>query len=180
MTPSDFLTGINDAVDAGNIDGCLDYDDVELVLDQPGEDRSRGFGCDTGASESGSFAGRVLVTPVSGSETTEAGGSARLSFRLNGTPTSSLTVSLSSSNPAEGSLVDSLVFPSGLNQEQIVWVYGVNDDVVDGDVAYQVITGAVKSHDTRFAGFDPDDVSVTNLDDDGVVIDEVIFLDGFE
>jgi len=175
------LQAASPAIDAGNVDGCRDYDDTLLILDQPGEDRSRGFGCDVGAAESGYFAGRVLVTPVSGSETTEAGGSARLSFKLNGTPSSSLTVSVSSSNPAEGSLkVDSVVFPSGINQEQIVWVYGVDDDVIDGDVAYQVITGSVKSHDVRFSGFDPDDVSVTNLDDDAVVIDELIFLDGFE
>lgn len=168
------------AIDAGNVEGCRDYDDTVLTTDQPGEDRSKGFACDIGASESGYFAGRVLVTPVSGSETTEAGGSAKLSFKLNGIPTSSVTVPLSSSNTAEGTIAASIVFPSGLNQEQIIWVYGVDDDIEDGDVGYQVITGAVSSTDARFAGFDPDDVSVTNLDDEEVVFIEDVFLDSFE
>jgi len=167
------------AIDAGNMNGCFDYDDTLLVLDQLGVDRLQGFKCDIGASESGYFAGRVLVTPVSGSETTESGGSSRLTFQLNGIPAGSVTVPLTSSNPAEGTIADSVVFPSGINQDQIIYVYGVDDAIVDGDVDYQVITGAVTSADVRFDGFDPDDVSVTNLDDE-VVATELIFIDSFE
>ena len=52
------------------------------------------------------------------------------------------------------------------NVPQTVTVTGVDDFEVDGDIGYSVILAAATSTDTNYNGLDPDDVSLTNLDDD--------------
>ena len=49
---------------------------------------------------------------------------------------------------------------------QTVTVTGVDDTIVDGDVAYTIITAPALSTDPNYNGFDAPDVSVTNLDND--------------
>ena len=49
---------------------------------------------------------------------------------------------------------------------QTVTVTGVDDAEQDGDVAYTIVTAAAVSTDPDYAGRDPDDVSVTNRDDE--------------
>ena len=50
-----------------------------------------------------------------------------------------------------------------------------NDDgqVDDGDIGYTIVTAAIVSDDRSFDGLDPDDVTVTNTNDDtaGVIVD---------
>ena len=45
-------------------------------------------------------------------------------------------------------------------------VTGVDDTVVDGDVAYTIVTAAAVSTDTAYNGLDALDVSVVNVDND--------------
>src|SRR5690606_15899595 len=45
-------------------------------------------------------------------------------------------------------------------------VTGVNDDSVDGTVAYTIVTAAATSSDPNYNGFNAADVSVTNTDND--------------
>ena len=47
--------------------------------------------------------------------------------------------------------------------------------MVDGDITYTVSVEAATSADTNYDGLDPDDVSVTNLDDDsaGVTVSAI-------
>jgi hypothetical protein len=47
-----------------------------------------------------------------------------------------------------------------------VTVTGVNDTIVDGNIAYSVILGLTSSSDTMYNGMNPSDISLTNLDDD--------------
>src|SRR5439155_165117 len=47
-----------------------------------------------------------------------------------------------------------------------VTVTGVDDPVVDGAVAYTIVTAAATSTDGVYNGFNPADVAVTNTDDD--------------
>src|SRR5205807_7669582 len=51
-------------------------------------------------------------------------------------------------------------------------VTGVDDFVVDGNVAYTIVTAAAVSGDANYNGFNPADVSVTNTDNDvaGIVV----------
>ena len=45
-------------------------------------------------------------------------------------------------------------------------VRGKNDDTADGDIPYEVEVQAASSADPEYSGVDPDDVGLTNLDDD--------------
>src|SRR5262245_26503318 len=109
----------------------------------------------------------VLVTPTSGLVTTEAGGTATFTVVLNTVPSANVTISLSSSNPSEGSpSVPSLTFtPANALTPQTVTITGVPDNRADGDVAYTIVTGPAVSTDFRYSGVNPADVAVTNLDD---------------
>ena len=81
--------------------------------------------------------------PTSGLVTTESGGTATFTVRLATVPTAVVTVALTSSNTAEGTVSPtSLTFQpnaTALNP-QTVTVTGVDDGIVDGNVAYFIIT----------------------------------------
>jgi Domain of unknown function (DUF4347)/Bacterial Ig domain/SMP-30/Gluconolactonase/LRE-like region len=112
------------------------------------------------------------VTPTSGLTTREAGGSATFSVALTSQPAASVTIPISSSNTAEGTVsVTSLTFtPQNWNVAQTVTVTGVNDFIDDGDIAFMVVLGKATSNDAQYKFLDPADVAVTNLDDDTVGI----------
>lgn len=116
----------------------------------------------------------VTVTPISGLVTTEAGGTATFNVHLNTQPISDVTIAISSSNPNEGTVsTSSLTFTADdWNIDQPVTVTGVDDFVVDGDVAYTIITGPAQSSDPAYSGYNPPDVSVVNKDNDtaGVIV----------
>ena len=111
----------------------------------------------------------IIVTPVSGLTTTEAGGTATFSIVLTTAPLSSVTINLSSSNTAEGTVsVSSVTFTSAnWNVAQVVTVSGVADALVDGNIAYSIVTANAVSADAAYSGLVVADVSVTNLDNTG-------------
>jgi len=51
-----------------------------------------------------------------------------------------------------------------------VTITGVNDDVVDSNIAYTILTAAATSADLNYNGQNAADVSVTNNDNDGAGI----------
>ncbi len=110
----------------------------------------------------------IIVTPTSGLSTTEAGGTANFSVVLMGAPTANVTINLSSSNTAEGTVSPiSLTFtPSTWNVTQSVTVTGVDELLVDGPKPYTIITAPATSSDTIYNGWDGADVSVTNQDNE--------------
>ncbi len=114
----------------------------------------------------------ITVTPTSGLFTTEAGGTATFNVHLNTQPTDTVTISLTSSNPNEGTVSPaSVIFDQNTwNQDQLVTITGVNDFVQDGDKAYTIITGAAQTTDPAYTGSNPPDVSVVNKDNDAVGI----------
>ncbi len=113
----------------------------------------------------------VVVTPTTGLVTTEAGGTAMFTIRLTAVPAADVTISLSSSDPSEGTVPASVTLtPANAMSGVAVTVTGVNDGIVDGPVGYTIVTGASTSADPNFAGLDPADVSVTNLDNDPIQI----------
>ncbi|MBN2777226.1 MAG: HYR domain-containing protein [Bacteroidales bacterium] len=120
------------------------------------------------------------VTPSSGLETTEGGSTATFTVVLNSKPATDLTdyqvvIDVSSSDLTEGTVSPaSLTFTAAnWNVEQTVTVTGVDDIIVDGDIPYTVVLALNAGSTTDpvyVAPLDPQDVSVTNLDDDQAVV----------
>jgi len=109
----------------------------------------------------------VLITPTSGLQTTESGGTAQFEVELGSQPTANVVVTLTSSDPSEGTVQPSVTFTStNWDDPQIVTIAGQPDDFDDGDVDYLIQTAAVASADMNYDGLEVPDISVTNLDDD--------------
>ena len=81
-------------------------------------------------------------------------------------PTSSITFPVSSSDTTEGTVSTSTLSYSTDNWStaQTVTVFGVDDTLSDDNQAFSVTFGPVTSSDVNYAGKNPDDVSVTNVD----------------
>ncbi|MFN0074041.1 MAG: M4 family metallopeptidase [Chloroflexota bacterium] len=108
------------------------------------------------------------VSPTNGLTTSEAGGTAVFTVRLNTVPTGNVTIGLSSSDSSEGSVgPTSLLFtPLNALQDQTVTVRGVDDAVVDGNVAYSIVTAPATSTDADYSGLDAPNISVSNTDNE--------------
>lgn len=112
------------------------------------------------------------LSELSAPSTSEAGASVTFELRLNARPSAVVSIGLSSSDESEGT-----VSPSSLSFDENNWqtpqtvtVTGVDDAVADGDQSFEIVTAAAVSDDEGYNGLDPDDVTVTNLDDDEVGI----------
>ncbi|MBT3217509.1 MAG: hypothetical protein HN348_00325, partial [Proteobacteria bacterium] len=100
--------------------------------------------------------------------TSESGTSDSFSVVLDTAPTNSVTISLTSGDSGEGHVEpSSLTFDStNWSQEQAATVTGQDDNVDDGDVEFSIVVGPITSDDQEYAALDPDDVTVSNGDDD--------------
>jgi hypothetical protein len=107
-------------------------------------------------------------------QTTEAGITDTFTVRLNVAPTSDVTINVSSTNTAEGTVSPAtLTFtPGNFATPQSVVVTGQDDVVRDGDQAYQVILSPATSADARYSGLDPADLDATNIDNEtpGIIV----------
>ncbi len=111
--------------------------------------------------------------------TTEAGGQATFTVALDSEPTADVSIGVSSDDLAEGTVEPAtLTFTASDYAAKTVTVTGVDDDVDDGDVTYSIVLAAATSTDTNYSGFNPDDVSVVNIDDDNPPTGVVLSLDG--
>lgn len=112
----------------------------------------------------------VIVSPVSGLTTSEGGSTAQFTVVLTAAPLpeTTVTIALASSAPSEGQAAPtSLTFDeSNWDQPQTVTVTGQDDDIDDGDMLYTIVLQPAVSGDIAYDGLDPDDVTLTNLDDD--------------
>ncbi|HKQ57734.1 MAG TPA: Calx-beta domain-containing protein [Candidatus Eisenbacteria bacterium] len=110
----------------------------------------------------------VTVNPTAGLTTSEAGATAQFTVVLTSQPSANVTIGISSSDPTEGTAAPaSITFtPANWSAPQAVTATGVDDAVVDGNVAYAVVTAPASSADPDYNGFDPANVAVTNTDND--------------
>jgi large repetitive protein len=116
----------------------------------------------------------ITVSLASG-PTSEAGGVAgRATFtvKLNSQPKAPVSIPIQSSNISEGTLdVTSVNFTtSNWASTQTVTVQGVDDDIADGAQDYKILLASPNSTDTAYAAIDPDDVEMTNDDNDSAAI----------
>lgn len=108
---------------------------------------------------------RFIVGPISG-DTTEIGGEAHFSVKLNSKPSAPVSVSLASEKPSEGTMDrDTLEFTAeNWNIEQKITVRGVDDYVKDGDTPYRIVFKSALSNDSNYHGLTPQAVQLTNID----------------
>ena len=156
------VTGADDALADGNINytialGTAVSDDTFYggVIDPTDV---------TGTNTDDEVAG-ITVTPTSGLTTTESGGSAVFTVRLNTEPTDDVVISLASDTAGEGTASPAtLTFTtSNWDTNQTVTVTGVDDDVDDDDQNYTIVLNTPTSSDNLYNVIDPADVSVSNI-----------------
>ena len=96
----------------------------------------------------------IVVSSISGS-TTEAGGTATFTVKLNSQPTANVTIGVSSSDTGEGTVSpSSLTFTStNWNDNQTVTVTGVNDFLDDGNQSYAIVLAAAAVVTVATAGW---------------------------
>ena len=157
------VTGVDDAVSDGTVNYTIDFGpsvsaDANYNGVQAASVTVGNIDNDPG----------ITVVPTSGLSTTEDGGTATFVVHLNSQPTDTVTISLTSSNPNEGTVSpSSLVFDgSNWSQDQTVTVTGVDDVVADGNVSYTIITGIAQSTNPIYNNVNPADVSLVNIDND--------------
>ena len=109
-----------------------------------------------------------IIAPFIGLITTESGGQALFSVRLQSMPTANVTLPVRSSRLSEGTInVASLTFtPANWNTAQFVTITGVDDALRDGNQPYSVITDPATSSDSVYNGLNPLNPAVTNTDND--------------
>ncbi len=158
------VTGVDDAVD----DGDIAYTIVTAAA-ASADLTYNGFNpSDVAVTNTDDDAAGMTVNPTAGLTTTEAGGTATFTVVLDSQPTANVTIGLSSSDLTEGTVAPASVTFTTVNWNvaQTVTVTGVDDALVDGNIAYTIVTAAAASADAAYNGLDPTDVSVTNTDDD--------------
>ena len=102
--------------------------------------------------------------------TDETGAMDSFDVVLDTEPTADVTVNLVSSDTTEAVPTASLLFTSAnWNTPQTVTVTGQDDDIDDGNVAYQINTQPAVSSDPAYSGIDAADVAGTNADDGDTV-----------
>lgn len=115
-----------------------------------------------------------VIINTNANTTSEIGGNATVSFRLQKKPTSDVIFSFATSNPGEAILSTSSITFTALNWfvTQSISVTGVDDLIDDDDVPYDFIILPLSSSDLAYHLMDPSDINFTNLDNDtaGVVI----------
>ena len=111
-------------------------------------------------------AGFLISSPSA--PTTEDGGQATFTVRLQSEPQSSVTLTYSSSDTTEGTLnISSINFsPSNWDSPQTVTVIGEDDELADGDQSYQINFAAAVSSDANYNGLIPASVTMFNNDND--------------
>ena len=152
------VTGVNDAVDDGDVSYQIDFTLFSLDTSFNGVAQS------LNATNNDDDTAGLTVAPVSLS-TSEAGSAANFNVALTSEPTANVTLSLSG-NTNEGSLsASTLTFtPANWSAIQVVTVTGKDDAIDDGNITYSVTIEAA-SPDVLY---DPltNAVTVVNADND--------------
>ncbi len=110
----------------------------------------------------------ITVSPTAGLVTTEAGGTAQFTIVLTSQPSANVTIGLTSSDLTEGVVSPSSVTfaPGNWSTPRAVIVTGVPDGIVDGNIAYNIVTAPASSADGNYSGMNAGDIGVTNDDID--------------
>jgi subtilisin family serine protease len=117
----------------------------------------------------------IAVSPTSGLETTEAGGTANFAVVLNTQPEFDVVIAVTTSDTSEGLVsagsdpgpsVELTFTPDNWDEPQTVTVTGVDDLEEDDHITFAIVTAPAVSSDPAYHDLDPADVEVTNRHDD--------------
>jgi len=176
FTPLDWMTaqtvtvtGLDDSVDDGDVTWAVRLGAVtSLDTDYNGMDPDDVAVITTDDDTAG------ITVAVTDNASSESGGTASLTVRLDSQPTDNVTLPVSSSDNASGrTSVSSLSFTvSNWNTPQTVTVTGQPNNAVNSST-YQVSFGASSSTDRKYQGLTPASVGLTNTDDLGPAVSSV-------
>lgn len=154
------VTGVDDAM----FDGNILYTIVTGATVSSSAEYNGLSVSDVSVSNTDNDAPQIVVTPTSGLVTSEAGVTASFQIVLSGACTSDVTFTLGSSRIGEGTVnPTSATFTTGnWNVPQTFVVTGVNDNIIDGNALYTIVTSSATSADVNYSGYNVPDVSVTN------------------
>ncbi|MBL7904115.1 MAG: HYR domain-containing protein, partial [Bacteroidales bacterium] len=162
-----YVFGVDDLVD----DDDIAYN-IVLSIDPVNTDEGSGYynanPDDVAGTNIDNDVAGITVTPVD-SQTTETGQTGTFTVVLDTEPTETVTITLSSDDLTEGDVTSAttLTFtPANWNVAQTVTVTGIDEFIVDGDVAYDIVTSAASSADLKYNNMVVDDVTMTNIDND--------------
>jgi PKD domain./Putative peptidoglycan binding domain. len=114
--------------------------------------------------------GHFTINAAGGLTTSENGATAVFTVVLDSAPLADVTFAVVSNDPSEGSvdpLKTTLVFkPSDWNVTQTVTITGVDDAIVDGNIAYSISVGPSASADVNWNGITAQTVTITNIDNE--------------
>src|SRR5439155_1042172 len=132
------VTGVDDFV----VDGNVAYTIVTASATSTDEIYNGMNAADVAVTNTDNDTAGITVVPTSGLTTTEGGGTATFTLLLTSQPLFPYTTLFRSSDLTEGTVAPaSLTFTSAnWNTAQTVTITGVNDFVVDGNVAYTIVT----------------------------------------
>ena len=170
------VTGVDDRVDDGDVvftirlGAAVSTDPAYQGIEPPDV---------TLANRDDDVAG-VTVAGLSGGQTSELGTSVTFTVRLDSEPTAEVRVPIASSDTTEGvASTAAVVFDAtNWNVPQTVTVTGVDDASSDGPIEYSVVIGGVVSADPRYAGLNPADIALVNIDNEPAEV--LMFADSFE
>ena len=153
--------------DDGTADGNQQYQ-VWLLLAVTGDDHYKINPPNVNVVNIDNDTPGITIKNATNLTTKEDGSMASFQIVLNSKPTANVSIALSSSKPAEGTVTPASVTFTGANWNapQTVTVAGVDDKVADGNQTYRVITAAAVSPDPKYSGMDPADPQLTNVDND--------------
>ncbi len=175
FTPADWdqphtvtITGQDDDID----DGDISYSIVTAATVSSDPNYSGLDPADVSTSNSDDDTAGITITPLTGLVTTEAGGTASFTVVLDSLPLENVTLPLSSSDAGEGSIDKTLLSftPQNGKTAQTVTVTGIDDQVIDGNMTYAIVTGLSDSLDPLYDEIASGDIGVSNTDNDSAIV----------
>jgi hypothetical protein len=160
------VTGVDDFIDDDNV-GYL----VKLDPATSSDGNYSGYDAgDVSITNIDDDTAGVTVSAISNNITESVTNpTATFTVALDSEPTNDVTISITSDDTTEGTVLPTTLTFSAANWSisQTVTVTSVNDALMDGAQVFNIILGAAASTDPKYSGFDPSDVSLTCIDDDG-------------
>ncbi len=130
------VTGVDDAA----VDGSINYEISVTTVSSDTNYDALSITPIAMSNADDDVAGLTVSTPTNSATTTESGGFSTFTVALNTLPSDDVTITVSSTDTTEGSVSPAtLTFTqSNWNVPQNITVTGVDDDLIDGTVAYSV------------------------------------------
>ena len=157
------LTGVDDDVDDG--DQTYDITLTPTSSDSNYNGSGNAVTVSAGTTDDSDAAG-ITTGSVTG-QATEAGGTSSFTVKLDSEPTADVTITVTSGATDEGTASpNTLTFTSSnWNSTQTVTVTGVDDNIDDGTVTYNIVLNPASTGDTDYNGLSNVTVGVGTTDD---------------